>query len=219
MSAKTDTPFEQRVHPRLKAWADALLAESPSAKPFVILDRDGVINEQLSYYIKGPEDVQPVPGSLQTIDQLNQRGLRVAVATNQSGIAKGVFSRSDVDAIHRKICDQLAPSGPKDVIQHFAICPHQEGDDCPCRKPRTGLLQEISNRFAADITGSPFVGDSYRDLLAALRYDLVPVLVASGNGLATMTELAQNKSAENDRLKETLSCFASLKRFYQALFA
>src|SRR4051812_35636914 len=105
----------------------------------VILDRDGVINFDSDHYIKAPEEWKPIPGSLDAIARLNQWGYRVVVATNQSGVGRGLFEMDALNAIHEKMLRALAVAGGR--IDAIFFCPHTNADDCDCRKPRAGMLE------------------------------------------------------------------------------
>ena len=146
----------------------------------VILDRDGVINHDSDQYIKSPEEWKPIPGSLTAIARLNQAGYRVVVATNQSGIGRGLFETDTMIAIHDKMFKALAQVGGH--IDAIFFCPHTNDDNCECRKPKPGMFREIAARFNADLAGVPAIGDSLRDLQAAQAAGAQPVLVLTGKG-------------------------------------
>ena len=146
----------------------------------VILDRDGVINHDSDQYIKSPEEWKPIPGSLTAIARLNQAGYRVVVATNQSGIGRGLFETDTMIAIHDKMFKALAQVGGH--IDAIFFCPHTNDDNCECRKPKPGMFREIAARFNADLAGVPAIGDSLRDLQAAAAAGAQPVLVLTGKG-------------------------------------
>jgi len=149
----------------------------------VILDRDGVINHDSEDYIKSPEEWQPLPGSLEAIARLKAAGFRVVVFTNQSGLARGLFDRPTLDAIHAKMkAAVLACGGELDAIY---LCPHGPGDNCSCRKPLPGMLHQISGDLGVSLLGTPVIGDSKRDLQAARAVGARPILVRTGNGAAT----------------------------------
>ncbi len=150
----------------------------------VILDRDGVINEDSDAYIKSPQEWHPISGSLEAIARLNQAGYRVVIATNQSGIARGLFSLDTLAAIHDKMHQLLAHQGGH--IDAIFFCPHEPKDKCVCRKPKPGLLQEIADRYTLDLADIPVVGDSLRDLQAAHAIGAWPMLVRSGKGERTL---------------------------------
>lgn len=149
----------------------------------VILDRDGVINHDSATFIKNPNEWVPIPGSLEAIARLNQHGYRVAVATNQSGIARGYFDMATLNAIHDKMHKALAQVGGR--IDAVFYCPHSADMHCECRKPNTGMLEEISQRFNVSLSKVPGVGDALRDLQAFARAGCQPYLVRTGKGEET----------------------------------
>ncbi len=148
----------------------------------VILDRDGVINFDSPQFIKSPEAWKPIPGSLEAIARLNQAGFRVVVATNQSGIGRGLFDMAVLNAIH----DKRALTQVGGRIDALFYCPHAAELNCPCRKPRTGMFEEIGRRFNIDLAGVPAVGDALRDLQAAAAVGARPMLVLTGKGQKTL---------------------------------
>ena len=149
----------------------------------IILDRDGVINKDSDLYIKSPEEWLPIPGSLEAIARLNQWGYRVVVCTNQSGIGRGLFGMDTLNSIHDKMVKAVAHAGGS--IDAIFYCPHTNADNCDCRKPKAGMLREIGTRFNVDLAGVPVVGDSLRDLQAALAVGAKPILVLTGKGQKT----------------------------------
>jgi len=152
----------------------------------IILDRDGVINEDSDDYIKSPEEWLPIPGSLQAIARLTQAGYSVVVASNQSGLARGLFDSETLQRIHDKMrCAVTAAGG---VIDAIFFCPHGPGDGCECRKPKPGLLREIAARLQVDLGGVPAIGDSLRDIQAAQAAGARPILVRTGKGAAAVAE-------------------------------
>jgi D-glycero-D-manno-heptose 1,7-bisphosphate phosphatase len=146
----------------------------------VILDRDGVINHDSDFYIKSPDDWLPIPGSLQAIAALNAAGWTVSVATNQSGIARGLFDQVALNAIHDKMNNAL--SQHQAVIDYLVWCPHGPSDKCDCRKPATGLYRRIAAYFECSLIDVPVIGDSCRDLEAAIAVGARPILVTTGKG-------------------------------------
>jgi len=154
----------------------------------VILDRDGVINHDSDQYIKSPDEWKPIPGSLAAIARLNQAGYRVVVASNQSGVGRGLFETDTLMAIHDKMLKALAQAGGR--IDAIFFCPHTNADNCECRKPKPGLFKEIAARFNVDLAGVPAVGDSLRDLQAAAAAGATPVLVRTGKGRKTADDPA-----------------------------
>jgi D-glycero-D-manno-heptose 1,7-bisphosphate phosphatase len=150
----------------------------------VILDRDGVINFDSDSFIKSPAEWRPIPGSLEAIARLNHAGYHVVLATNQSGVGRGLFEVSTLNAIHDRMHRALAQMGGR--IDAIFFCPHANDSGCNCRKPRSGLLDEIANRFNIDLEGVPSVGDSLRDLQAAAAVGAAPMLVLTGKGRRTL---------------------------------
>lgn len=150
----------------------------------IILDRDGVINEDSDAFIKSPEEWMPIPGSLEAIAQLNRVGFTVAVASNQSGLARGLFDQATLEAMHEKFNKLLAEKGGE--VATIKYCPHAPDDGCDCRKPEPGLLHQIANELNSDLKAVPIIGDSLRDLQAAEAVGAQPVLVCTGKGEATL---------------------------------
>ncbi len=151
----------------------------------VILDRDGVINQDSANFIKNPNEWIALPGSLEAIALLNQSGFRVVIATNQSGIARGLFDMATLNAIHDKMHRALAQIGGR--IDAMFYCPHAADDNCTCRKPKTGMMEDIARRFSVDLSEVYAVGDSLRDLQAFHDAGCKPILVRSGKGEETLT--------------------------------
>ena len=149
----------------------------------IILDRDGVINSDSEQFIKSPAEWQPLPGSLEAIARLNQADYRVVVATNQSGIGRGLFDMPTLNAIHDKMHKACALVGAR--IDAVFFCPHTADIRCECRKPNMGMLLEIAARYNISLTGVPVVGDSQRDLLPAASLGAKPFLVLTGKGIHT----------------------------------
>jgi D-glycero-D-manno-heptose 1,7-bisphosphate phosphatase len=152
----------------------------------VILDRDGVINQDSDSFIKTPDEWRPIPGSLEAIARLNHAGYHVILATNQSGVGRGLFEVSTLNAIHDKMHRALAQIGGR--IDAIFFCPHAQDANCECRKPKSGLLQEIAKRFNVDLRNVPNIGDSLRDLQAAAAVGAAPILVRTGKGSKTERE-------------------------------
>ena len=149
----------------------------------VILDRDGVINQDSDQFIKNPEEWKPIPGSLEAIARLNHTGYRVVVASNQSGIGRGLFDMGALNAINDKMYRALAQVGGR--IDALFYCPHAAEADCDCRKPKPGMFLDIAQRFNVDLAGVPSGGDSLRDLQAAAAAGAQPMLVLTGKGAKT----------------------------------
>jgi len=149
----------------------------------IILDRDGVINFDSEQFIKNPEEWKPIPGSLEAIARLNQADYRVVVATNQSGIGRGLFDMPTLNAIHDKMYKACALVGAR--IDAVFFCPHTADSHCHCRKPKAGMLEEIAERYNVSLAGVPTVGDSLRDLQSAATMGALPYLVLTGKGFRT----------------------------------
>ena len=165
----------------------------------VILDRDGVINFDSEDYIKSPDEWRPIPGSLEAIARLCRSNFRVVIATNQSGIGRGLFDVDTLNRIHQKMIAQVQEKGGK--IDAIFFCPHTPEDHCICRKPKPGLLLEASNRLHLPLAGIPFVGDSDSDVEAAVAVGAQPVLVKTGDGRAThAAQLPQNQESTSARV-------------------
>jgi len=150
----------------------------------LILDRDGVINQDSDAYIKSLEEWIPIPGSIEAIAQLSKAGWTVAVATNQSGIARGYYSLATLEAMHARLRTLVAELGGE--VGHIVYCPHGPDEGCACRKPKPGMLLAIADHYHADLRGIWFVGDSKGDLEAALAVGAQPVLVRTGKGERTL---------------------------------
>jgi D-glycero-D-manno-heptose 1,7-bisphosphate phosphatase len=152
----------------------------------VILDRDGVINRDSEQFIKSPDEWRALPGSLEAIARLNHAGFRVVIATNQSGIGRGLFDMATLNAIHDKMHRALAQVGGR--VDAVFYCPHSEESKCDCRKPRIAMLQEIGVRLGVDLGDVPAIGDSLRDLQAADAVGAQPILVLTGKGERTLRD-------------------------------
>ena len=172
----------------------------------IILDRDGVINYDSDQYIKSPDEWKPIPGSMQAIARLNQRGYRVAVATNQAGISRGLFDMKTLGAMHHKLHQTAQMAGAR--IDAIFFCPHSPEEHCECRKPQPGMLLSIGQRFGVSLRDVPMVGDSLRDLQAAEQVGAAPYLVMTGKGEQTLatgglphgTKIFDNLAMMVDRL-------------------
>ncbi|HZS80979.1 MAG TPA: D-glycero-beta-D-manno-heptose 1,7-bisphosphate 7-phosphatase [Herbaspirillum sp.] len=149
----------------------------------IILDRDGVINHDSDTFIKSPEEWLPIAGSLEAIARLNQAGYRIVIATNQSGVGRGLFNMMTLDAIHQKMHHAAQQVGA--CIDAVFFCPHTANDNCDCRKPREGMFHDIARRFGIDLRSTATVGDSLRDLQAGFKAGCVPCLVLTGKGEKT----------------------------------
>jgi len=151
----------------------------------IILDQTGVINQSSDAFIKTPEEWIPIPGSLDAIARLTHSGYRVVIATNQSGIGRGLLDMATYNAINDKMHKAVNQAGGR--IDAIFFCPHTSTDKCSCRKPATGLLDEIMQRYGINLKNAPVVGDSLKDLQAAAAVSAIPMLVLTGNGQTTRT--------------------------------
>jgi D-glycero-D-manno-heptose 1,7-bisphosphate phosphatase len=149
----------------------------------IILDRDGVINQDSDAYIKSPEEWIPIEGSLEAIALLCQNDFHVVVATNQSGLARGLYDEPTLYQIHAKMQRMVAEKGGR--ISAIFYCPHGPDDGCDCRKPEPGLLLQFAERAKISLEGVPFVGDTLRDIQAAQAVGAHPFLVKTGKGTKT----------------------------------
>lgn len=148
-----------------------------TASKLIILDRDGIINQDSLHYIKSPDEFIMFADSAQAIARLTAAGYRVAVATNQSGVSRGLYDEAQLAAIHEKMCASvLAAGGRIDVVEY---CPHMPDSGCPCRKPKPGLLLKIARHFDCSLTNVPFVGDRVTDIKAAEAAGAIPIMVLS----------------------------------------
>ena len=169
----------------------------------VILDRDGTINHDSDQYIKSPEEFHLIEGSLEAIARLTQAGYRVVVATNQSGIARGLLDTATLIAMHTQLQRQAAQAGGR--IDAFFFCPHAADSACECRKPKPGMLLEIGRRFNVSLQDVYMVGDARRDVEAAVAAGAKPVLVRTGKGAQTQ---AEGKLPPGTAVFENLAAFA-----------
>ncbi|MBH3423247.1 MULTISPECIES: D-glycero-beta-D-manno-heptose 1,7-bisphosphate 7-phosphatase [Pseudomonas] len=152
----------------------------------LILDRDGVINYDSDAYIKSVEEWIPLPGSIEAIAQLSKAGWTVAIATNQSGLARGYYDIATLDAMHARLRALVAEQGGE--VGLVVYCPHGPDEGCDCRKPKPGMLKIISEHYKVPLAGIWFVGDSLGDLEAAKAVDSQPVLVKTGKGEKTQAK-------------------------------
>jgi D-glycero-D-manno-heptose 1,7-bisphosphate phosphatase len=151
---------------------------------YIILDRDGVINHDSTEYIKSTAEWLPITGSLDAIAQLNRAGFRVLIVTNQSGIARGYYDLETLDDIHEKLMRELAAVGG--YIEEIFFCPHHPQDHCACRKPKIGLIEQLSAKYPLNLAETFFIGDSLTDMQAAKAAGCLPILVLTGNGRLTL---------------------------------
>ncbi len=158
----------------------------------IILDRDGVINDDSEQFIKTPDEWQPIEGSLEAIARLKQAGYLVGIASNQSGIGRGLFDRTALNAMHDKMQRQLLAK-LSCHIDLIAFCPHTAKEHCDCRKPLPGLYLQLAQRWNISLEGIPVIGDSLRDLQAARAVKARPILVYTGKGRKTAEQLQESK--------------------------
>ena len=159
---------------------------------YVLLDRDGVINCDSDDFIKSPEEWLPIAGSLEAIAMLNRYGYKVVVVTNQSGIARSLFDEAMLEKIHNKMHRLVNEKGG--IISAIYYCPHGPDDACECRKPKAGLFKAFAADFDVDLTAIAVVGDSLRDLQAAIAVGAQPILVKTGKGQQTLNNNPQFNS-------------------------
>lgn len=152
----------------------------------VILDRDGVINEDSDNYIKSPDEWHAIPGSLQAIKKLNNLNIKVFIATNQSGVGRGYYSLDTLNDIHNKMLGALKKINAH--INEIIFCPHHPDDDCLCRKPKPGMLHQLINKHQLCLSNTLMVGDAWRDIQAAFAANIGAVLVKTGKGYKTVNE-------------------------------
>ncbi len=171
----------------------------------IILDRDGVINHDSDAYIKSPDEWVPIAGSLEAIARLSQAGYRILVATNQSGVARGLFDLETLNAIHQKMVSAIKQHGGN--LDGIYYCPHGPDDNCTCRKPRPGLLLQIERELGIDLSQTSVVGDSLRDIQAAAAIGAKPVLVLTGKGTTTLDQIKHEQRID---IYQNLAEFAEL---------
>lgn len=169
----------------------------------IILDQAGVINQSSGTFIKTPDEWIAIPGSLEAIARLTHAGYRVIVATNQSGIGRGLLDMATYNAINDKMYKAVNHIGGR--IDAIFFCPHTQADHCTCRKPATGLFDEIMQRYGVNLSNVPAVGDSPKDLQAAADVGAIPMLVLTGNG--EITQQSKELPA-NTRIYADLSAVA-----------
>lgn len=153
---------------------------------YILLDRDGVINRDSDDFIKSPEEWQPIVGSLEAIALLNEHGYKIAVITNQSGVARGLFDEATLKKIHAKMQRMTEEKGGR--IEAIYFCPHGPDDGCNCRKPKPGLLEQFAADNNVSLYGMTVIGDSLRDLQSAQAVGANPILVKTGKGRKTLTD-------------------------------
>lgn len=172
----------------------------------VILDRDGTLNQDSADFVKTPEEWVPLPGALDAIARLNHAGWHVVIASNQSGLGRGLFDVSTLNAMHAKMHGLLAAAGGR--VDAVFYCPHAPIDACRCRKPEPGLFEQIAERYGVDLKGVPAVGDAPRDLVAGVALGCEPHLVLTGKS-AGLTKGRLPESYPSNTIAHTdLAAFA-----------
>ncbi|MEN9374495.1 MAG: hypothetical protein RIR79_2047 [Pseudomonadota bacterium] len=172
----------------------------------IILDRDGTINEDSAQFIKSPEEWRPLPGALEAIARLNHAGWHIVVASNQSGLGRGLFDVATLNAMHTKMHTMLAAVGGR--IDAIFYCPHGPEESCTCRKPNAGLFEKIRERYGMDLKGMPTVGDSLRDLVAGVAVGCVPHLVLTGKAFKLRGKPLPDDYPQHTIVHQDLSAFA-----------
>ncbi len=171
----------------------------------IVLDRDGVINEDSDAYIKSAEEWLPVPGSIEAIQRLKAAGWCVAIATNQSGVRRGYYSHQALSEMHQKLQRLVGGAG----IDWISYSPYLPEDNSPSRKPGTGMLEAIERRFNVSLCECVMVGDTLADVKVALAKQMRPILVKTGKGQATL--------ASRDPILENVAVYENLQDVVEAL--
>lgn len=182
----------------------------------VILDRDGVINEDSDAFVKSLDEWHPIAGSIDAIARLSKYGFTVAVATNQSGLGRGLFTLDDLEAMHHRLCEMVETAGGH--VAGIFYCPHTPDDNCDCRKPKAGLIDAIEREFNTSARGAWMIGDSQRDLEAGIKKGCVPVLVRTGKGKNTEEKFTAANNSENTQWRD-VKIFDDLAAAAAALIA
>jgi D-glycero-D-manno-heptose 1,7-bisphosphate phosphatase len=173
----------------------------------IILDRDGTINADSDDFVKSPEEWMALPGALEAIARLNHAGWHVVVASNQSGLGRGLFDVAALNAMHAKMHKLLAAAGGR--IDAVFYCPHSPDEGCTCRKPLPGLFQQIGERYGIDLTQVPAAGDSLRDLQAGAAAGCEPHLVLTGKGAKYRGQPLPDTFPPGTQVHEDLAAFAA----------
>lgn len=178
----------------------------PVTSKLVVIDRDGVLSQDPEAYVRGPEDWQPLPGALEAVARLNQAGWRVVIATNQSGIGRGLFDMTSFNAFNVRMHKALAEVGAR--VDAVFFCPHAPEEACDCRKPAPGLFLEICRRFGALPEQVMAAGDSVRDAQAAAAAGCQPHLILSGKSSACRDDGLPEGLPPATRVHRDLQAFA-----------
>ena len=169
----------------------------------VVLDRDGVINEDSDAYIKSIEEFIPLPGSIAAIARLCKAGYTITIATNQSGIARGFFGIDTLNAMHERLRALVVQQGG--AIDSIFYCPHGPDDHCDCRKPKPGMLKKILAEYAESAEAIIAIGDSKRDLQAAKAVGMQPILVRTGKGMKTVEQIKADPQLQDTPIYDDLA--------------
>jgi D-glycero-D-manno-heptose 1,7-bisphosphate phosphatase len=154
----------------------------PASIKLVVIDRDGLLSQDPEAYVRGPEDWQPLPGAVEAVARLNHAGWRVVIATNQTGIGRGLFDVASFNAFNTRMHKAMAEIGAR--IDAIFFCPHAPEEDCDCRKPAPGLFHQICSRYGVPPEQVQAAGDSVRDAQAAAAAGCKPHLILSGKSIA-----------------------------------
>jgi D-glycero-D-manno-heptose 1,7-bisphosphate phosphatase len=179
-----------------------------------LLDRDGVINQDSDNFVRNAEQWIPLPGSIDAMARLLHAGHHVIVCTNQSGIGRRLFTEDDLAAMHNKLTDLLAQKSAR--LDHIYYCPHHPDDGCECRKPKAGMLKQAAVDFSFSATDAVMIGDSKRDLDAGVEFGCKIVLVKTGKGMKTLSQLKSensvflNSAAIYPDLSAYVDCFLNI---------
>ena len=173
----------------------------------IILDRDGTINGDSDDFVKTPEEWTPLPGALEAIARLNHAGWHVVIASNQSGLGRGLFDVASLNAIHTKMHKMLAAVGGR--VDAVFYCPHSPEESCTCRKPLPGLFEQIGARFGVPLKGVPTAGDSLRDLQAGAAVGCQPHLVLTGKSACYRVAQPPEGFPDGTFFHQDLSAFAN----------
>lgn len=174
----------------------------------VILDRDGVINHDSDDYIKSVDEWRPIEGSIEAIAKLKNNGFKVAIATNQSAIGRGYYSVETMHAMHKKLAGLLKPLNAE--IDHIEFCPHHPNENCPCRKPKPGMINNIQRYFNADLSQTYYVGDTLSDLSTADHAKTKFALVKTGKGKRIIERVLASEAHKNTPTFKNLAHFVDV---------
>lgn len=163
--------------------------QSLNPSKIIVLDRDGVINQDSDAYIKHADEWHPEAGSIEAIVKLKQAGWTVAIATNQSGLRRGFYNRETLSGMHQKLQAMLVAAGGEGAkVDWLSFSPYLSGDNSVCRKPLPGLLQSIEHRFGVSLAGFPMIGDTLNDVMAARTKGMMPMFVRTGKGAGILAK-------------------------------